>query len=359
MKVAIIGAGLAGLSCAFELKKYGVTPDIFEIKSAVGSPLEHTICTLNIFDRTVMNPVKYLKKKYKLSITPLFPLTELTMIAPNKEAIIRGGNLGYVFKRGYEKYSLENQIKSHVGLPISFNTYVKINDIKDSYDRIVVATGDDSLVKDMGMWTTSNAYQVRIATVLGDFKTGSIKMWLNADYAKNCYCYLLANSTKEACLVLTLNDASHYDLDFYWKEFLINAEMAYVITETRDSEYNIGYPDSVQAGNIYFAGNSAGLMDDFLGFGAIRAIESGIYAARAVAKGFNYSTLMQPLQNDVRAIHEFRKTLNTFDNEDLDRLVAFLGLPVVKQFIYNNPLFKARHSTFVAKLFNSLKYRQH
>jgi len=358
MRVAIIGAGLAGLSCAYQLKKYGITPDIFEKRSAVGNLLEHTICTLNIFDRTLMNPIKYLKKKYKLNIVPLSPLTEITMIAPNKKTIVKGRNLGYVFKRGYEKYSLEKQIESKLGLPISFNTYIKIDDIKDSYDRIIVATGDNSIAKDMGVWTTSYTFQVRVATVLGNFKKGSIKMWLNTGYAKNCYCYLLANNSKEACLVLALNSVSHQDLDYYWKEFLFDAEISYRITETRDTEYNTGYPDSAQVGNICFTGDSAGLMDDFLGFGAIRAIESGILAARAIAEGLDYSALVRPLQNDVKGIHEFRKALNTFDDRDFDRLVTFLGLPFVKQFIYKNPFFKAHCGIFAAKLYNSLKYKQ-
>ena len=36
MKIAIIGAGIAGLSCALECEKLGVTADIFERNHSIG-----------------------------------------------------------------------------------------------------------------------------------------------------------------------------------------------------------------------------------------------------------------------------------------------------------------------------------
>lgn len=41
MKIAIIGAGLAGLSCAIVLEKQGIIPDIFEKTGFIGDREPH------------------------------------------------------------------------------------------------------------------------------------------------------------------------------------------------------------------------------------------------------------------------------------------------------------------------------
>ena len=75
-----------------------------------------------------------------------------------------------------------------------------------------------------------------------------------------------------------------------------------------------------------------------MGFGAVNAIESGILAAKSIVKGLDYNELIKPMKKHVTKLHEFRKALNSFDNKDLNRLITFLGLPVVKQLISTIPL---------------------
>ncbi len=60
MKVAIIGAGLAGLSCAHELEKYGVRPVIYEKNSYIGEQISHVSAILEIINRPIKDVVKYL-----------------------------------------------------------------------------------------------------------------------------------------------------------------------------------------------------------------------------------------------------------------------------------------------------------
>lgn len=355
MKVAIIGAGPSGLSCAYELKKHGIFPDVFERNSQIGNPLEHTAATLRLFNSFNVSPMKYFTKKYGLQVSEASILREIIMKTHNKEKTVRGA-LGYIFKLGTEKYSIENQIAFNSNIAVTLNTFMDIDKIRNEYDYIVVATGEGSIPKKLGLWQTQFNTAVRIATVIGSFKTDCLKMWINKDYSRSCYAYLIASSQKQANLTLLLNDASHNDLDFYWKEFLNNEKLSYMITETKDLEYNLGTVNNVQTKNIYLTGSAAGLTDDFLGFGIIRAIESGILAARSILFGTDYQSLLTPLLEEVKAMHEFRIAFNTFDDKDIGKLVAFLTMPPAKQLIYNNPLAKARCATPFVRLFNSYKY---
>jgi flavin-dependent dehydrogenase len=78
MKVAIIGAGISGLSCAFELKKYGIIPTIFEEKSKLGESLGFGAIMFHMFNRGIKDPFKFLKE-YNINLTPNSPLKAITM----------------------------------------------------------------------------------------------------------------------------------------------------------------------------------------------------------------------------------------------------------------------------------------
>ncbi len=351
MKIAIVGAGLSGLSCAFELKKYGLTPTIFEKSTILGDSLDYVVSNFRIMTKFYTSPRSYFKKTYGLDIIPLGMLKKITMFGPSSKTVVRG-KLGYIFKKGLEPYSLENQIAKQVNLPINFDTYVRIDDIREDFDYIVWAAGNNKLSKELGLWTSTFNTYIRISTLTGDFKTNTSTAWFNTEYARNGYAYLTPYSKKNATLTLIVNNITLEELDFYWKEFLGKEQIRYKILETRDVEYMTGLTFPMRLNNIYFVGNSGGLTESCLGCGTINAIESGIIAARCIAKKLDYDELMKKNVNIIKATHEFRKVLNTFDNNDFDKFVTFLGAPGVKQFIYNNPFFKTKDIAQFLKYYN-------
>jgi len=353
MKVAIIGAGISGLSCAFELKKYGIIPTIYEKKSYIGDGLEFTVSNLRMFDSFLGTPMNYFERNYGLKIQPLNPLKEIIMFGPNSKVTIKA-NAGNTFYKGTDEKSLENQIYSLVNIPITFDTHVNALDIKDDFDYVVVANADCSVAKELGIFKqTFNAHS-RIATVIDSFNPHSIIMWMNIHYAKQGYSYLLPYNRQKATLVLSVNNITHRELEFYWNEFLAKQELNYTIVETRDVEHNLGFVYPANVDNIYLVGNAGGFMDSFLGFGTIGGIESGILAGRSIAKGQDYNKAITPLYNKMKLLGEWRKLLNGFDNKDLDRIISFLGLPGIRHLAYKNPFYRAVYSAQVVKLYSKL-----
>ncbi len=357
MRVAIIGAGISGLSCAFELEKAGITPVIYEKRGAIGDALDYSSIWSNLISRVNRDPLEYLSEKYNFCVNPLFNLREKIMISPNKKTIAKG-NLGYIFKRGLDPYSLEKQIASKISTPVRYNSYVDSNDIRKEFEHIVVATATASIAKQLNVWKDSFITQIRVAVVLGDFKVDSSTVWFNEKYANKSFGYLIPNNSKEATLALIINNSCTDELDHYWKTFLSIENIQYKITHQYDTEYLTGLVRRHKINNIYLVGNAAGFTDDLIGVGAFNAIESGILAAQSIINGSDYNDLAKPIYDDIMKLDHFRQAMNSFDNSDFDKLIGFLKTPGIKQLIYNNPFFKLRHGLPVVKLYNSYKSKK-
>lgn len=354
-RVAIIGAGISGLACAVELKRNGITPVVFEKTGRLGGALGYQVLVLRMFCSFQRDPVKYLNSRYNMALEPEYAVDEIIMKGPTRSAAIKGKH-GYTFPKGLESRSIESQFASAANIDICFDSLIKLQDIENDFDSIVVATGNHLIPDELGLWNRSFRAHVRSAELLGEFNPGRITMWLNRTYSNRGYAYMMAAGRRNADLVLTVTDITARELDHYWRVFLKGEHIEHTVLQINDMEQHIGRTVPVRYGKLYFVGNAGGMIDNFLGIGIIRSIESGILAARSIAGKCDYNAIMKPYMADVGLMGEYRRMLDGLDNEGFDRLISFIGLPLVKQAIYNNPFYRIRHTAFIPKLLNRLKH---
>lgn len=355
MKVAIIGAGLSGLSCAIELEKHGIKPDIYEKKDYIGDEFDFTAVTFRMFETYPASPQRYLEKKYGLSIMPFDSIQDMTVKTRSKSLHVNG-KLGHMYIRGKYPESLENQLASQLSSRILLKRLVMPSDLKGDYQYIVAANGS-SVPQRLNMWVSNLKGYTRVASVAEKLPASSVKIWFNTLYSKRCFCMLAPSLFKTSRLMMVADNISRSELSHYWECFLHKEKFHSVITEIRDRPFDAGHPKSLTCGNIFFTGDAGGFLDSFMGFGITSAIESGIMAARNIAAGKDYVRQSAKIQKHKQKINRFRKLVSRFSDSDYDLLVSLLSLPGIKQLIYNNPLFRIHSASLLVEALAEYKRR--
>ncbi len=110
-KVAVVGAGPAGIACASELRMLGYTTDIFEAKSKPSGLTVHGIAPYKITNEEVMDEMNYLIKQFELNIiyeTAINEKTDIEKLESNYSAVFLGVGLGKTGELGIAGEQLKN-----------------------------------------------------------------------------------------------------------------------------------------------------------------------------------------------------------------------------------------------------------
>lgn len=357
MKVAIIGAGMAGLYCAHELERLGIKPVIFEKNGYVGEAINHVAGVLDISHRPIPDIVKYMSRNHHIDIQPLAPINVLEHHSPNVTTTLRGF-FGYLFKYSKDADSLKCQIYGKLNntklLLEEMGDYIKLS---EKFDYVVVANGNSGYAEEAGIWQDWLKTYVRGAIILGDFDPNKLTVWINKDYCKNGYVYMTPFDRHRASIVIITTDVNEKEIGRYWELFLYGEGIKNPIVEEFTLLHKSGFVYPHRIGNIFFIGNAGGGVEPFLGFGHLNASIMAVAAARTIALGWNLEKQIKSIMQRNDDFRRFRMMFNTMTNKQYDILMASLRLPVVKQLLYSTNFNVSKYGAIASRLLDGKAHR--
>ncbi len=340
MRVAILGAGLAGLACAHELERLGVQPVLYEKRHRVGERFPNTEVMPQFLHHAPGQDIwHYVRRNLHLPLQPSAVLNRITVHSPQRQ-VQTGGHLGYLTIRGHDERSLERQLERHIRAPIHFNAAPQPEELAARYDRVVIATGTCEPTRALGLWQRDLAWWGRGAIVRGDFEPTAVQMWLHTDYALTGNGYLAPLDERHATVGVGVPDSNAGEIDRLWQRFQAAEGRHWQIEqEIKFEKYEVGRAARVVTGPYLLVGNAGGFLDPLFLGGQCNAMTSGVMAARQLVQGDDSLVrYWRTYRRYYRRLLALRYRANRLTNQDFDRLVRLMGWPGARTLLYDTPV---------------------
>lgn len=338
MEVAIMGAGLSGLSCAITLEKHGITPTIFEKRNSVGDRFINAEAMFSIFNRPVKDCLPYLAENYHINLKPTDKVEKLFVHSKNELGSI-DGKTGYTNIRGRHEDSFERQLEKQIRSKINFNSTYEYEELCKNFDHVVLATGDGEYASRLGNYRCDLTCTLKGATVEGEFVRSNSHVWFNYDILPKGYAWLMPFSEKEANLVIAYPDYPDnikLDINEMWEKLYSlarkNLDQNLRITDSFEiTRYMMGICNKPKIDNTYFVGNCFGTISPGLGFGQYISILTGIYSAHDICGIGSYEELTKPLFENYNHSLVFRRFIENLTDDEIDSGVKNLERKIMSE----------------------------
>jgi flavin-dependent dehydrogenase len=325
MKVAVVGAGIAGVTCARELYKLGHGVEVFEM-SAKDHPTR---------PRQMEGAVNLLQNIPEIEPDRL--MKRIKLHSPNITVDLNG-KLGFFYEVGGSN-GIDAKARKNVEmlLPIHYSTRIESKtQLQDGFQAVVAADGYRSLIaKEAGLLVSRKPKQIGVGvgfSMKGDFDPEGIEVWLDNYLSFRGYTYVIPFSNCEASLVsASIGEAVNQ------AQFCARLKE---LAKMRNWELQGGWFDfenwydfsSYAKDNLYVIGSAGSFTEPAFGFGLKWAIKSAKLCARAIHEKSDYNDLIRKeLMPDFRSFRVVRKSFETAEDSDYDKFVKRFKNPLVKR----------------------------